>query len=137
MVGYVHGIFVVLHDYQRIAYVRQMAQSCQQLFVVFLMEAYAWFVQYIEHAHQAGAYLRRQPYALGLPSGKRSGRSAQRQIVETHVDEEAESCLYFFQNLIGDLSVLFRKVQPLDEIKGFPYGHIGKLGYIFSAYCYC
>lgn len=64
MICGIHGVLVVLDYQQRVAQIGQMAQSLQKLLVILLMQTDAWFVQDIEHAHQAGTDLRRQSDSL-------------------------------------------------------------------------
>ena len=98
-VGGAHRLLVVLDDDQGVADVAQPLQRADQPRVVPLVQADARLVQDVEHAHQRGADLRRQPDALRLAAGERVGRALQRQVVEPDIDQEAEP----LPNLLEDL----------------------------------
>ena len=54
------------------------------------MQADAWLVQDVGHAHQTGTDLGCKPDALGLASGQGAGGPGQGQIVQAHVDQEID-----------------------------------------------
>ena len=101
-VGRAHHVFVVLDDDQRIADVAQALQRLDQSRIVALMQTDARLVEDVEHTHQARADLGREPDALGFAAGKGVGRSFQRQVVESDIDQEAEPLADFLQDLPRD-----------------------------------
>ena len=96
-VGRAHRLFVVLDDDQRVAEIAQALQRVDQAGVVALVQADARLVEDVEHAHQAGADLRRQADALRLAAGERVGGAVERQIVESDIDQEAEPLADLFR----------------------------------------
>ncbi len=67
------------------------------------MEADARLVQDIHHADQARSDLRCQPDALRLTARKRWSRTVKRQVVQTDVEQEAQSFANLLQHFTGDL----------------------------------
>ena len=96
-----HGFFVVLDHQHGVAEIAQLGERVEQLAVVALVQADRWLVQDIHHADQPGADLRGQPDALGLATRKRRRRAIERQVVQAHVEQEAEPVADFFQNFAG------------------------------------
>ena len=58
IVGGHHRFLIVLYNEQRIAQIPKIFQRGEQLGVIPLMQANAWFIQNIKHANQARANLR-------------------------------------------------------------------------------
>ncbi len=83
-----HGILVMFHHHQRVAQIPEMFQSGQQFVVVPLVQADAGLVQDIAHPHQAGADLGSQTDPLCLAAGKCGGTSGQRQVIQSHIQQE-------------------------------------------------
>ena len=65
-------VVVVLHHDDRVAEVAQAAQRAEQPLVVALVQPDARLVENVEHAHEPGPDLRRQPDPLSLAAGERS-----------------------------------------------------------------
>lgn len=65
-----HGIFVMFDNNKSIAEVTESFQRCKQAVIITLMQPYARFIQNIENADKARAYLSCKPNALCLSSGK-------------------------------------------------------------------
>jgi hypothetical protein len=61
--------------------------------VVALVQADGRLVEHVEHAHEARADLAGQTDALGLAARQRGRRAVQREVVEAHVEQEAERAL--------------------------------------------
>ncbi len=68
---------------------RRSQQRARAAAVVSLMQADARLVQDVEHAHQPGPDLCRQPDALRLSPGQRRRRAVEREVVEPDVEQEA------------------------------------------------
>ena len=105
MVGGAHRLFVVLDDDHGVAEVAQLLERREQPRVVALMQPDRRLVEDVEHADEARADLRREADALRLAAGERLGRAAEREVVETDVDEEAQPLAHFLENRPGDLRV--------------------------------
>ena len=115
VVGRPHGLFIVFDDDDRIALVPQMAQGIQQPTVVPGMQSDARFVEHVHHADEPAADLAGEPYALRLPAGKRRRRTFQRQVFETHVEQEVEPGDDLLERFVADLAFGVRQGQFLEE----------------------
>ncbi len=74
----------------------------QQAGVVARVQADGRLIQHVQHAHQARADLRGQADALRLAARKRGGRALQGQVVQPHVDQEAQPGEDLLQDALGD-----------------------------------
>ena len=90
-VGRADRLLVVLHDQQRVAQVAQPREGGDQLGVVALVQPDGRLVEDVQHAHQARADLGRQPDALGLAARQGVAGAVDRQVVQAHVDQEAQA----------------------------------------------
>ncbi|MNI93003.1 hypothetical protein D3C73_1508860 [compost metagenome] len=84
-----HRVFIVLYHDQRVAEIPHLPKGRDQTIIIPLMQADARLVKNIQHAHQTGSDLGCQTNTLGLPTGQRSGCTAQGQIIEPDIDKEA------------------------------------------------
>src|SRR5438093_13722555 len=69
------------------------------------METDRRFVEDVQHAHQAGADLRREADALRLASGQRCGRAIDGEVIESDVHEESQARPDLLEHLPRDLAV--------------------------------
>ena len=115
VVGCPHGLFIVFDDDDRIALVPQMTQGIQQTLVVPGMQADARFVEHVHHADEPAADLAGEPDALRLPARKRRRRAFQRQVFETHVEQEVEPCDDLLERFVADLAFGVRQGQFFEE----------------------
>ena len=102
VVGGAHHGLVVLDDEHRVAEVAQSLQRGDEPLVVRRMQPDRRLVAHVEHAHQAGADLRREADALPLAAAERPRRARERQVFEPHVQQEREARLDLLQYLVGD-----------------------------------
>ena len=123
----------MLDDDQRVADVAQMLERPDEPRVVALVQADGRLIQNVEHADKAGTDLRRQPNALGLAAGERARRAGERQIAQTHVDEEAQTGVDFLENRRGNHAVLLAEGQRSEERLRVDDGQIGGVGDGFAA----
>ena len=105
VIGGAHRLFVVLDDDHRVAEIAQLLERREQPRVVALMQSDRRLVEDVQHADEARADLRRQPNALRLAARERFGRAAEREVVESDVDEEAQPLAHFLENRAGDLRI--------------------------------
>ena len=103
MVGRADRILVMLHHQNRVAQRLQPPQRAQQPFVVALVQANAWLIEHIEHAREATADLAGQPDALTLAAGKRRAAAGERQVIQSHIDQELQPLHNLPQDAPGDL----------------------------------
>ena len=117
-VGGAHRLLVMLDDDEGVADVAQPLQGVDQPRVVALVQTDARFVEDIEHAHQRGADLGRQPDALRLAAGEGVGRALQGEVVEPDIDQEAEPLADLLEDLAGDeeLALAERRAPVLRRV---------------------
>ncbi len=103
-----NGLFIVLHNQERIAQIAHALQRADQPHVVALMKANTRLVEHVQHAHQPRANLRRQPNALRLAARKGPRRAMQRQVIQADVDHKTQPILDFLEHLIPYRQIAFR-----------------------------
>ena len=118
VVGVSDHVLVVLDHQHGVADVRQVAKGRDQPVVVPLVETDGGFVEDVADAHQSRADLGREPDPLGLAAGERSAGSVERQIVEAHRSEEAESGSDFAEDRLGDGLAFDAEYEVLEEFHG-------------------
>ena len=125
MVGEADGILVVFHHDDGIAQIAQMGEGLEQPLVVSLVQADGGLIQYVHHPYQTGTDLARQPDPLRLAAGESFGAAREAQVIEAHVDQEAEPLDYLLEDLLGNLGALAAQVQPLEEGERIADGLLG------------
>jgi len=73
----------------------------------------------IEHADKAQPDLAGEANALATRRGERGSSAVEREIVQTHVFEEAESAADFLHHLGGNQFVVAFELQLAEEFGGF------------------
>src|SRR5678815_792593 len=81
-------------------------------------------IEDIENADEAGTDLRGKPDALAFPTGQGRGRSIQRQIVQTDVDEKSEPFANFFQDAMGNQQFAFGEFHRTEEVRSGSHGEM-------------
>ena len=128
VVGGADGLGVVLNHQHGVAQIAKLDQGLKQAAVVSLVQADAGLVEDIQHALQTAADLRGQANALGLAARKRGGRPVERQVVDAHADEEAQTAGHLADDTQAHLPVAFGQSQALDEVVRVPDGQRRHLG---------
>ena len=82
---------------------RRRVEGLDEAAVVALVEPDAGLVEHVEDADEAGADLGGEPDALGLAARERPRSAGERQVVESHVEKEAEPGVDLLEDLHGDL----------------------------------
>ncbi len=121
-------VLVVLDDDERVPEVAQTRERLDQTSVVPLVEADARLVQHVQDADETGADLRRQPDPLRLPPAQRPGRAHQGEVVEAHIEEEAETRLDLLEHLRGDRPFPFPELERVQEMTRFAERELTDLG---------
>ena len=116
-----NGIFVVLHDDDRVAQVAQPGQGREQALVVALMQADGGLVQHVHDAHQARADLAGEPDPLGFAAGKGVGAAIQAQVFQADVGQEAQAIIDLLGDLGRDLALGPAQLQPGEERQGLAH----------------
>ena len=88
IIGGHHHVFVVLHHNHRVAGVAELLERANQSHIVALMETDRGFVENIEHIDQLRTDLRGESDALTLAARKGHRRAVEREVVESHIEEE-------------------------------------------------
>ena len=102
VIGGTHRIFVMLDDDDRVTKVTQLLERFQQTIVVTRVETNRGLVENVEHANQATADLACEPDALRFSTGKRGSRPIEREIVESDVQQKAQTAADLTQNFRGN-----------------------------------
>ncbi|OPY13164.1 MAG: hypothetical protein A4E69_01774 [Syntrophus sp. PtaB.Bin138] len=121
------GLFVVLHHQHRVPQVPHPLQRIQQAGVVPLMQADGWFVQDVEHPHQAGTDLGGQPDTLSFSSRQGPRGAVQGEVIETNIHQEVEPFTDLLEDAAGDLRLFFREGESIEKGQGV---HDGEGGYL-------
>ena len=90
-VGGTHHVFVVFYHDDRVAQVAQFLETVDEPVVVALVQTDARLVEDIEHVDELAANLGGETDALALSTGERGRLAVEREIVETHVEEEVDA----------------------------------------------
>ena len=106
VIGGPDRVLVVLDDDHRIAQAPQAPERIEEPRIVALVQADRRLVEHIEHAGEARADLRSEPYALALAARQRAGRARQRQIIEPDVAQKGEPVDDLLQDSLSDLVAL-------------------------------
>ncbi len=117
IVGQADRILVMLHHDHRVAEVAQAGEGAEQAFVVALVQADGRLVEHVHHADQAGADLAGQADALRLATGQGVGLALQGQVIQAHIDQEAEAFADFLDDLRGDFATPARQAQFAEELQ--------------------
>ena len=136
VVGLQHHVFVVLHHYDRVAFVSQMFQRVDEPYVVSLVKSDAWFVKNIQHVDQFRAYLCGKPDALALSAAEAYGTTGKAQVMQSDIKEKLQSSGYFFDYLMCDdapaaVHRCFHLRDPIVEVGKL---HVGHLADVLSVY---
>ena len=123
----------MLDNNQRIAQITQMLERFQQLTVIALVQTDTRFVQNIQHACQAAAYLRCQTDALRFAAAQRTGASVKRQVIKAYVIEELQACHNLLQNLMRNYLLLRRQHKLCKELQAVAHCQRRHLADIFTA----
>ena len=122
-----HGFAVVLDHDQGVADVAQVAQGVQQFDVVPLMQPDGGFVENVEHTGEFRSDLGGQADALGFAAGQGGPLAAERQVIQTHVDQKIQSAGDLLEQFRGDDPAIAGQLQSSEKIPGLPDGHFGDL----------
>ena len=127
-VGGADGVLVVLDDEHRVAEVAQADQRLDQAMVVALVQPDRRLVEHVQRADQTGPDLAGEPDALRLTAGEGAGRTGQRQVVETDVEQEAEAGVDLLRHPLGDHLVALAQLERGEELGALADGQLAHLG---------
>ena len=136
VIGRLHRFLVMLHHNDGVAEVPQVFQRLDEPCIIPLVQPDGRLIEDIQHPHQAGADLGRQPDTLTFPAGKGAGAAGQRQIIEPHIRKEGKPAFYFLDDLPGDFLLHLGQLQLVHEFQCFPHAHLAEIADIDSAHRY-
>ena len=102
VVGHLHGVLIVFDDEHGVSQVAHPDQGFDEALVISLMQPNRRLVEHVQHPNQPRPNLRCQSDPLGLTPGEGRRVARHRQVVETNVEEESESSVDLFQDLLGN-----------------------------------
>ena len=126
-VGRPDRLLVVLDDQDGVPQIAQPRQRLDQPPVVPLVQADAGFVQHVQHAHQPGADLRRQPDPLRLAARQGVGRPVEGEVIQPDVDEKAEAGVDLLEHLVGDQPLPLGERKGRKKVQRAPHGQRARL----------
>ena len=134
IVGGPHGVLVVFDHDDRIPQVAQVLEGPQQLVVVPLVEADAGLIQNIADADQAGTDLGSQTDPLGLAARQGGRGPGQGQVIQAHVDQEADPGFNLLEDLAADHLLGLRQLQAVDMVPQPSDGQAGQVINVHAAH---
>ncbi len=123
VVGHPDRVLVVLDHQHGVAEVAQPDQRLDEAVVVALVQADGRFVEHVEHPDEARADLARQADALCLAPGERGGRPREAEVVEAHVEQEAQPRVDLLQHALGDEPVALAQLDRGEHAGRVADGH--------------
>src|ERR1700683_2413114 len=90
-----HSFFVVLDDEHSVAKIAQRFERADEAIVITRVESDGRLVENVENAAEARTNLRGETNSLRLAAGKRCRGTVERQIPESHGEEEIETLRNF------------------------------------------
>ena len=105
VIGGPDRVLVVLDDDDRVADVAQAFERGDHLRVVFRMQADARLVEHVQHAHETGSDLRREPDPLRLTARERSRAPIETEVIETDAKQKLQPAADLFQHLAPGVGV--------------------------------
>ena len=118
VIGRAHRPLVVLDDEHGVTEVPEAFECRDQLLVVPLVQPDRRLVEDVEHPHERGADLRREPDALGLAAGQRRGGALHREVADADVLQELEPLLDLTEDEPRDPTIVIRQLKlsnPLER----------------------
>ena len=116
IIGCGDGVGVVLDHQDRVAQIAQALEDFDEPVRVARMQADGRLVENVERADQMRAERRGELNALGLAAGERGGQAVERKIIEADFIEEAQPLADFFENPVGDGSLLGAELRARRRI---------------------
>ena len=117
MIRSANGIFVMLHDNDRITKVTQVFEGADQAVIIALVQTDGWFIQHIHDPHQSGPNLGGQANALGFSAREGFCRTIQAQIGQPHVHQKFQTTADFLEDSFGDDGFLTLQLELLKMLQ--------------------
>ena len=126
-VGRAHHLLVVLDDEHGVAEIAQALECPDQLVVVPLVKTDRRLVQDVEHAHELGADLRRQPQPLCFPSRQRRRGAVELQVTDADVVEKHQAFADLLHDARADELLGLRELELVEEFERTGDRHLREL----------
>ena len=120
-------LLVVLDHDNRVAEVAQLLESCEQPPVVALVQSDGRLIENVHDAGETRADLAGEADTLGFAARERLGAAIERQVIESHVGEEAQSLDHSLDDACGDFAAPARDGQLREELERAPDGQMRHL----------
>ena len=104
-----HGVFVMLHDDERISLSLQRFERIQELLIIPRMQPDRRFIQHIKNAAQVRSQLGRQPNPLRFAAAEGFRGAIHRQIIQPHLAHENQALLNLRERCPGKWAVAARE----------------------------
>ena len=134
MVGGTHDLLVVLHHYHRVAQRLQLLQHMNQSVGIPRVQTNAGLVENVERTYQRTAQRGTEVDALTLTARERVRESVQRQITQSHVEQELQSACNLLQQSLAHLSVMWLQLQSVEPFLQSHHRHLYQVGNAPAAY---
>ncbi|MEX0702114.1 MAG: hypothetical protein WD069_08460 [Planctomycetales bacterium] len=95
----------MLDEDQRVPEIAELAERFEQPAVVPRVQADRRLVEDVQHAGERPADLPRETNALHFAAGERGQRPRQREVVQSHFDQERQPARPLVQQVAGDLAI--------------------------------
>ena len=128
VVGGEHRVEVMFDDDDGVAGVAQCLEGLDQLAVVPLVQADAWFVKDVQDADKPAADLAGKTDPLRLATGEGGGGAIQGEVVQADVDQELQSATDLLHEFARDHRLPLRQFDRLEEAQGVPDGKMFQFG---------
>ena len=128
VVGSPHDLLVVLHHHHRVTQILQILQHMDQTVGIPGMQADTRLVEDIERTHQRTTQTRTEVDTLTLTTREGVGETVERQITQSHVQEELQPALHLRQQTFAYLLVMFVEFQAVEPFLQPHHGHLHEVG---------
>ena len=128
-----YGLLVVLDHDERVPEVPQPLKRRQEPPVVPLVQPDGGLVEHVQNADEAASDLRGEPDPLRLPARERPRGTAQGEVPESHVDEEAEAFPDLLYHPLADDPLPRGELDVVEEALRVRDGELGELVDVLAA----
>ena len=109
VIGSANGVFIVFNNHQRVPKITKTLKGGEQAVIVPLVQTNARFIEHVEHSGETGTDLGRQTDSLRFTTGQGHRRPIEAQIVQTDIQQKAQSHADLAQHEVSDLHLTVRE----------------------------
>ena len=128
MRGSAYGVFVVFDHHQRVAARFEFLQRVEEYLIVARMQADGRLVEYVAHAAQIGAELRRKTDALRFTARERGRGAVECEVREADFAKKLQARFELGEYVACDVGGAAREFQFREERRYFFHRHRGEFG---------